>query len=187
MELKTHDSKILLLVKRRNLLTVGLTFSFLLNLVQAITTASLVGHTRIVVVPPQIKEPFWIEPDNVSEEYLRQMTDYFLTLILNVTPATTELKRAMILRSVHPKSYGLVKEQLLTDETEIKKRQISRFFVPITYEINQAARWVKVQGDLTILVGQQPVSVERVQYRLQYQLEAGRLLIEAFSEEVPDV
>jgi len=186
MELKNRDSKILMLVKRRNLLTVGLSFAILLNLIQAITTATLIDNTRIILVPPTIKEPFWIESHNVSEEYLRQMTDYFLTLILNVTPATASSKAEMILKSVHPESYGLVKEQLLTDETEIKKRQISRFFVPLRYEINSSIRWVKVQGDLTILVGQQPVSLERVQYRLQYQLEGGRLLIESFGEESID-
>jgi len=183
MEFQTRELKIMQLIQRRNLLTVGLALSVLLNLIQAITVTNLLGKNRVVLVPPEIKEPFWVSSSDVSHEYLQQMTDYYLTLILNVTPETAAVKRELLLKCVHPSGYGSVKEQLISEESEIRKRQISRFFVPISYEVNNTEHWVKALGDLTILVGQQKVSVERVEYRIQYQLEAGRLLIEAFSEE----
>jgi conjugal transfer pilus assembly protein TraE len=185
MELKIRDSQIVELIKRRNLLTMGLAVAVLLTLIEATTVASLVGKTRIIVVPPEIHEPFWVSPKAVSTEYLRQMTDYFLTLILNVTPDSTVSKRALLLAHVHPSGYGAAKAQLIQDETEIKKRQISRFFVPISYEVNDKSHWVIVLGDLTIMVGQERVSSKRVRYRIQYQLESGKLLIEAFGEEHP--
>ena len=183
MELKIRDSKIASLVKNRNLLTVGLTVAVVLSLIQAIALAGLVGKTRIVLVPPEIKEPLWVEPHRVSHAYLQQMSDYFLSLILNITPGNAAAKRELLLQTVHASAYGAVKAQLLEDETEIKKRQISRFFVPVSYEVNDRERWVKATGDLTLVVGQQHISTERVQYRIQYQIEAGRLLIEAFNQE----
>ena len=183
MRLHIRDSKIMELVKRRNTLSLVLVVSLSLNLLQGISVFNLLDKTKIVIMPPEIREGFWISNQNVSASYLQQMTNYFLSLILNTTPATAYHQRETLLRFVHPNDYGLVKEQLVTQEAEIIKRQLSRFFVPVTYEVNEIERSVKAIGDLTILVGQEKVSVERKAYQLQYTLNQGQLLIEAFTEE----
>jgi type IV conjugative transfer system protein TraE len=181
MHLNIRDSKIAQLVKKRNTLSLVLVCSLSVNLLQGITVLNLVDKTRTVIVPPDSRE-FWVSSKMVSVSYLQQMTDYFLTLILNTTPSTAAYKRETLLKFVHPSHYGLVKEQLITDETEIQKRHISRFFVPVSYEVNEADHSVKTLGDLTTLVGQEKVSVERLEYQLQYHIEEGQLLIEAISE-----
>jgi conjugal transfer pilus assembly protein TraE len=171
------------LVKKRNTLSLILMVSLGLNLLQGVTVFNLLDKTRTIIVPPDVREEFWVSTQTVSSSYLQQMTDYFLSLILNTTPHTAFHQRETLLRFVHPNDYGFVKEQLVSEEAEIIKRQLSRFFVPITYEVNESERWVKAIGDLTTLVGQEKVSVERKTFRLQYALSQGQLLIEAFTEE----
>jgi len=186
MHLNIRDSKIAQLVKKRNTLSLILVFSLGLNLLQGISVLNLLDKTHLVIVPPDIREAFWVSSKTVSASYLQQMSDYFLSLILNTTPATASHQRETLLKFVHPSHYGLVKEQLITNEAAIIKRQLSQFFVPISYEISEAENWVKVIGELTTLVGQEKVSVEKRAFLIQYQIQQGQLLIEAFTEEKSD-
>ena len=183
MRIELRDSKLMQLVQRRNGLTVLLACSVLLNALQGVSVIALMRQTRVVIVPPEVQQPFWVGSNAVSETYLQQMTDYFLTLILNVTPETSAVKRELLLGFVHTASYGVVKAHLVQDETEIKKRNLARFFAPRAYEISTHDLSVKTIGDLTTLVGQEKVGIERIQCHIRYQLEQGRLWIDEFSME----
>jgi hypothetical protein len=72
---------------------------------------------------------------------------------------------------------------MVSEEEEIIKKNISRFFVPISYEVNNVERWVKVLGEVTTLVGQEKVSILRSQFYIKYQVISGRLFIEELTEE----
>jgi|GEM_PF-2462627 conjugal transfer pilus assembly protein TraE len=178
-----YADKIVQLVKRRNMLTIGLVSAVLLNMIQALSVTYLIRNTKVILVPPEIKEELWVRPKEVSEVYLRDLTDYFASLVLNVTPSSALGKTDLILQHVHPKGYGAVKEQLVKDATVIQNKSITQFFVPMNYEINQQQLLVKVTGDLTILVGQEKVNQELATFKIKYILDHGRLLVADFIKE----
>jgi len=44
------------------------------------------ANERIVIAPPEIKNPLWIEKNRVSPSYLEQMAVFFSTLGGNLSP-----------------------------------------------------------------------------------------------------
>lgn len=181
-----YADKIAKLIKKRNLLTLGLVSAVFINIIQAVTVTYLVRNSKVILVPPIIKEEMWVRAKEVSEVYLRDLTDYFVNMVLNVTPSSVLGKTDLILQHVHPKGYGAVKEQLIKDAEIIRIKSITQFFVPMSYEINAKQLTAKVTGDLTTLVGQEKINQDLTVFNLKYSLEQGKLLIVDFVKESSD-
>lgn len=178
-----YKDKISQLIQKRNLLTLGLVVAVLINTIQAFAVNYLVRNSKVILVPPTITEEMWVRTKEVSEVYLRDLTDYFANMILNVTPHSALGKTNLVLQYIHPKGYGAVKEQLVKDAEIIKNKSITQFFVPMNYEINQKQLTVKVTGDLTTLIGQEKINQELAKFNIKYAMQNGRLLIVDFIKE----
>jgi len=63
---------------------------------------NLLGSVRTLVVPPSINKSFWVERDKVSSEYLEQMGSFIAWLVLDVTPASIDWKKDILLGYVEP-------------------------------------------------------------------------------------
>src|SRR5271156_6320857 len=77
--------------------------SLVLNLLFGLTILFMIGHERIVIVPPSIQKSFWVGANQVSPEYLSEMALFFTNLRFNVTPNNSIMQRDQLLRYIHPK------------------------------------------------------------------------------------
>ncbi len=67
---------------------------------------NLLGTVRTVVVPPSMNKTFWVTRDQASNEYLEQMGSFIAWLVLDVTPASIDWKKDILLGYVEPDQYG---------------------------------------------------------------------------------
>ena len=76
-------------------------------LISLFAIVNLIGRERTIVVPPTIEKTFWVTKDHVSKEYLEQMASFVAWLILDVTPATVDWKKDILLNYVAPEQHVL--------------------------------------------------------------------------------
>jgi len=85
---------------------------FVLNIVQSVSVYSLISRKSTIVVPANFYREFSISDYDVSDSYLEQMTQYFASLLLNVTPETFEGNSNLLLQHVLSNDYSSFKSQL---------------------------------------------------------------------------
>lgn len=138
-------------------------------------------HERVVIVPPQLTQGFWVEGNRFSPQYLEEMALHYAHFLLDVTEKTVLYQGEIILRYVVPETYGNFKAKLLEDEKYLKANHLSTRFVPLNVSVFPNQLKVEVSGELMSYVGDKKISQAKETYRFQFQNRSGRLLIEAFT------
>lgn len=107
---------------------------------------------RILLVPPRIAKPFWVQGDMVSKEYLTEMGAYISKLFLDLSPSSIPYNHAVLLTYATPETYGILKKQLLKEAEEYTKLQLSTHFKPSEIVTNLENMNVTVKGTLSSYV-----------------------------------
>lgn len=178
-----RDSKIKELLVKKNFISITLGASLVVNVVLSIGINHLVGSERVVLLWPNSGEEIWVKPNKVSPGYLKEMSQYLLLSTLNVTPQTAPGRRDLLLNYVHPSGYGEIKSQLIEEEEILKKKNITKMFTPMGFEVDEKGLKVKVIGDLTTWVAKEKISQHKTAFTLIYQMNYGKLQLVEFKEE----
>ena len=140
-----------------------------------------VHHERVILLPPEVKQSFWVEGNRFSPIYLEEQGLYFAHLLLDVSEANILTQGEILLRYVDPQAYGAFKKRLFEDAQRLKKDNLSLVLTPVTCEVNPTALQVDITGDLNGYVGMKKVTTHRETYRLGFTSRKGRLFLSAFS------
>lgn len=178
MKIGLSNSRLGDLWQQRNLLLTLVATLLLINFTQALFT--LFRNERIIVVPPDINQEFWIEKNQVSPSYLEEMALFFATLILESSPESAAYKRDIILRHATSHGYGPLKARLLEDEKRLRKEHVTTSFQPNAIKVVPHMMTVEITGDLLRFVGEKRISQSRDTYQFQFDYKSGRLLIKSF-------
>jgi conjugal transfer pilus assembly protein TraE len=157
----------------------GLIVALLTSLV---IIANLIGTERTIVVPPTIEKTFWVTKDRVSKEYLEQMASFIAWLILDVTPATIDWKKDILLNYVAPEQHGTMKSRQEVEAERLKRINASTFFLPQQLVANDQDQTVAVRGRLRTQVNGQDTATDTKAYRAEFQYVGGRVHLTAFKE-----
>ena len=171
----------LILTQRNALFAIALG-SLIVILLLAITVFYMVGRERIILVPPVMTNRFWVSSDDLSDSYLEQMSDFFVSLVLNVTPSSFEVRSQQLLQHVDPNSYAAVKTQMVEQEVEIKKRAMTTNFHATSFKIERKQLLVEVKGELRVIIGTAMLETKTKTYQIQFNHRQGRLYIKQFKE-----
>lgn len=132
---------------------------------------------RIVVVPPSLEKPFWIEGSRVSNSYLEQHGVFLGELLLNRSVESAPQQRAILLRQASPEFISALKVKLVQEEETLKKQGASYAFFPTGVEVDGPSMRVRLTGDRVFFVGGQQVSCKRESYTLSLKVSGGRVLL----------
>ena len=172
-------------LRRRNrnlsLAVVGLFCA--LVLAQAAIT-QLLGATRTIVVPPVIQKTFWVEGNRASAEYLEQMAAFVAWLVLDVSPASIDWKKNVLLGYVEPAQYGALKTRQDVEAERLKRINATTSFAPQQLVPTEDTQSVLVHGRLRTLVNGVEVANETKSYRVVFAFSGARMHLTTF-EEVP--
>jgi conjugal transfer pilus assembly protein TraE len=157
----------------------GLIFGLLIALVVIV---NLIGMERTIVVPPVIEKTFWVTKDRVSKEYLEQMASFVAWLILDVTPATIDWKKDILLNYVAPEQHGYLKSRQEVEAERLKRINASTFFLPQQLVVNDQDQTVAVRGRLRTQVNGQETATDTKAYLAEFQYAGGRVHLKAFKE-----
>jgi conjugal transfer pilus assembly protein TraE len=176
------ESRLLKSLKQRDACLLLVVSLLGLTLLQAFALWAMAGRWHVVVSPPTITKSFWVSHNQVSDEYLSEMSLYFASLLLDVTPESTELNHKMLLQYTDPSGYGSLRAQLVARAERLKAQDMSTVFYPVDIQTNPQTLIVQLQGDIKTMVGQQVINTTRQYYQMQYTYHQGRLLVKSFDE-----
>lgn len=157
----------------------GLTTAILICLVIIL---NLIGTERTIVVPPSIDKTFWVTKDHASREYLEQMGSFVAWLILDVTPASIDWKKDVLLNYVAPDQHGAMKSRQEIEAERLKRINASTFFLLQQLVANETNQTVVVRGRLRTQVNGQDTATETKAYLAEFQYAGGRIHLKAFKE-----
>ncbi|NNM59381.1 MAG: type IV conjugative transfer system protein TraE [Legionellales bacterium] len=141
-----------------------------------------VGNQRIVLIPMPLKQAGWVDKARVSEGYLTEMTRYYSTLFLDISPDSPSSQIEEILHYSASESNSALKSQLMSETQYLKRNHVTTFFSPASVAVDTNTLIADITGDLHIMVGKEEVKVSRVTYRAHYVYRNGALLIAGFNE-----
>ena len=143
---------------------------------------NLLGTVRMVVVPPALNQTFWVTRDQASHEYLEQMGSFIAWLILDVTPASIDWKKGVLLGYVEPEQYGPLKSQQEVEAERLKRINAATVFTPQQLVPSEAAQSVVIRGRLRTLVNGLETANELKAYLIEFSYAGARMHLKAFKE-----
>lgn len=148
-----------------------------------ILLATLVFNKRekVVLIPPQLENPFWVNNDEVSEEYLENMGHFMAMLLLDISPASFPFKHKVLLRHTTPEGYGPLKNQLLKDGDCYTSLQLSTHFKPSKILTHPKTLEAQVTGSLASFVGEKKIRETTETLNFTFTLREGLFLLEKVS------
>jgi conjugal transfer pilus assembly protein TraE len=152
------------------------------HLLALVIIVNLLGSERTVVVPPSINKSFWVNRDKASTEYLEQMGAFIAWLVLDVTPASIDWKKDLLLGYVEPDQYGLLKTRQELEASRLKRINASTVFQPQQLVASEATQSVVVRGRLRTLVNGEETSNDLKAYQVELSYIGGRMHLKTFKE-----
>jgi conjugal transfer pilus assembly protein TraE len=143
---------------------------------------NLVGSVRTVIVPPSINKSFWVTRDKASSEYLEQMGSFIAWLVLDVTPASVDWKKEMLLGYVEPEQYGALKTRQEVEAERLKRINASTIFAPQQLVPSEDAQTVVVRGRLRTLVNGFETANDLKAYLVEFSYSGARVHLKTFKE-----
>jgi len=182
MKWSLYESKLKRLLRHRNIFLrlVFIELGIIALLCLALIYAFI--HERVVVTPAVIERSFWVSHNEVSDEYLAEMTHFFANLRFNVSPSNAKMQRDILLRYTDPAYYAAMKTLLIKEGDRLEKDHIALAFYLVDVKVSPKTLTAQVTGDLKSTVGNELLSSQRVTYQLHYRYHDGRLLIQSFEE-----
>jgi conjugal transfer pilus assembly protein TraE len=139
------------------------------------------SNTKILFLPPEVKQEFWIEGNRFSPSYLEEQGMYFAHLLLDVSPASIIPQGEILLRYTDPAAYGDFRKKLLQEEERLKKDSISLAFAVVECEVFPEQMLLEITGDLSSYLAGKKISTHRETYRLSFSVKKGRLFLKSFT------
>ena len=170
-------------MRRRNrglALTVGLLAAA--HVLALVVILNLLGTVRTVVVPPSINKSFWVSRDKASGEYLEQMGAFIAWLVLDVTPASIDWKKDILLGYVEPDQHGELKTRQELEAARLKRINASTFFMPQQLVPSEDTQTVVVRGRLRTLVNGLETANDAKAYEVGFAYSGGRMHLKSFKE-----
>ena len=143
---------------------------------------NLLGTVRTVVVPPSINKSFWVSRDKASGEYLEQMGAFITWLVLDVTPASIDWKKDILLGYVDPAQYGALKTRQEVEAERLKRINATTAFAPQQLVSSEDTQSLVVRGRLRTLVNGYETANDLKAYRIDFGHAGARMHVIGFKE-----
>ena len=153
-----HIGELKGLTRDKQVLVTVIMLSLILNvgLVASLLTQK---HTvQTTFIPPELNTPFTYTNRVYSKEYVEQVSTWFLTLVLNYTPASFKYQMLTFSKHIDPALYSKMRE-VLSDELKdiIKQSRSSTFFIQ---RVSIAGLSAMVTGVRSITIGKTKATEE---------------------------
>ncbi len=139
------------------------------NVILSLVLCSTINKEKIILVPQVAPEyKLWISQNQVSNEYLSQLSRNVLDLMLNITPENVTAQHQEILHLVTPKYTASLKDKLSKIAKLITTNNISQNFYISNVKILHSKNTVYIVGTLNEYIDQTLVSTTNKIYKLSF-------------------
>lgn len=154
------------------------------NLLLIVFMFQLKTAEKTIVTPPNFDRPFWVQGNEVSPEYIEQMTEYFSQQVLTYTKKNALYRFENVLHFVTPSAYAAMDAKLKTEARRIERNDISSVFYPMGISIDRMT--AVIQGEVVGMIGTRVVSRKTKYFRWEYAYRSGQFSILSFKEVAKD-
>jgi conjugal transfer pilus assembly protein TraE len=179
MNFKIASSKMETLRAKSNLLTTLCAGLLVSNMLLGILSFSAFHHSEIRYIP-MTSSPFTLSSAEVDSVYLDAVSLSILSLKLNVTPKTVEASHQHLLSYVVPYHYSEFSKTLSHEKDVIIEDDMSSSFYLESIHSNPNDLTSVVTGSLHRFVGARSIEPAKVNYRLRYEYQNGRIQLKSF-------
>jgi type IV conjugative transfer system protein TraE len=118
------------LVREKQIWMIATILSLVINVGLVIGLLAKKHTIQTTFLPPEINNPFTYTNGQYSREYVEQVSTWFLTLVLNYTPASFKYQMLTFSKHIDPALYSKMRE-ILSNELKdiIKQSRSSTFFI----------------------------------------------------------
>jgi conjugal transfer pilus assembly protein TraE len=139
------------------------------------------------ILPPEIRRPYEIGADYANKDYLLDMANYVLSMVLTVTPESVEHNNKVILKMTQPEGYANLKAALDAAALRVKQERVTTVWVPHHEEIYEKEKRIKVNGKFKTFIADKLTSERDKTYLVDFTItNSGRLYVSKIEEFVKD-
>lgn len=161
-------------------------FSFLMMIVTCIVLSLVVysmnGTQRTIVTPATLTKSFWVDDNQVSNEYLEQMGVFLAQLELSVTPSTYKYQTETLLKYVHPSAYGALQMALAINGEKLARDSSATWFTPRNTRVDSGGKRLAITGDFVTFISDKQVSKVPKTYLMEFVYSNAKLYLKTFTE-----
>jgi conjugal transfer pilus assembly protein TraE len=154
----------------------------LIALIEAMAIGNLIGEARTILVPPQIKQSFWVSSSMVSREYLEEMAYWYAGLALNVTPSGLNYQNELFLKYALPSEFGRLQAEMASRSEFLKKNQASSQFSVQDITVDDRHLRVALNGKLHTWVSDKRAGERDATFMIGFKYLNGKLYVSDFRE-----
>lgn len=132
----------------KKIVLILLSASICANLLMAIGFLTFDKTVRTQIVPPIIKQSFWMDGKQLGPEYLEEMGAWLIQQYATVTPYTIDHNIDVLLRYIQPIRFAEVERRWRAGAQQLKHNNISKVFFPSETRLSQ-------QGQALALIGRE--------------------------------
>lgn len=172
------DLKLGNLTFQRNVLAGLASVLLLITLLQ--TVFLFLKNEKIIILPPETKQSFWVEGNKFSPIYLEEQAIFFAHLLLDVSASNILAQGEILLRYTDSSAHEILKTRLFKEEARLKRDNVSMKFEIIECEVFPSQLMLELTGDLHAYVAHKKISTHRETYRVEFTSRSGRLFLKSF-------
>jgi len=172
------DLKLGNLTFQRNALAGLASVLLLITLLQTIFL--FLKNEKIIILPPETKQSFWVEGNKFSPMYLEEQAIFFAHLLLDVSHSNILSQGEILLRYTDSSAHEILKTRLFKEEARLKRDNVSMKFEMIECEVFPGQLMLELTGDLHAYVAHKKISTHRETYRVDFTSRSGRLFLKSF-------
>lgn len=172
------DRKLGNLAFQRNVLAGLSAILLVVTVLQAIFL--FLKNEKIIILPPETKQSFWIEGNTFSPIYLEEQGMFFAHLLLDVNASNILAQGEILLRYTDASAHEILKTRLFKEEARLKRDTVAMSFTVVECEVFPDQMVVELTGDLHAYVAHKKISTYRETYRVAFSSKSGRLFLKAF-------
>ncbi|MCY4324728.1 MAG: type IV conjugative transfer system protein TraE, partial [Betaproteobacteria bacterium] len=132
---------------------------------------------RVVVVPPEVNESFWVEEDSVSRGYFLEWGYYIVSLLLNVSPGAVDYHNEVLLRYAAPEYRERMRTSLAAAAAKLRREDLTTAFAVSAVEVDVGQGRVAFAGSLASYVKGRRISERAAAFAARFRVERGRLAL----------
>lgn len=140
---------------------------------------------RTLIVPPEIKRPYQLGSGVASDDYLHDMAEYVLGMVLTVTPETVGHNNSVILKMSEPSGYPTLKTVLDAAALRLRKERVTTIWVPQEAKVSNREKRVTVKGRLKTYIADKLTSERPKEFTVEFSVTtSNRLWLRGIEEVV---
>lgn len=137
-------------------------------------------NEKIIILPPETKQSFWVEGNKFSPMYLEEQAIFFAHLLLDVSHSNILSQGEILLRYADSSAHEILKTRLFKEEARLKRDNVSMKFELVECEVYPDQLMLELTGDLHAYVAHKKISTHRETYRVEFTSKSGRLFLKSF-------